>query len=213
MLAQFRWRSGRIIHAQLEPALECFRGTAILNYILRALGARVHCSATIESTQIFDWDLVELGRHAVLQERASISATHLHLSGIRFERVVVDALVGTGAHVTAGAHVLSPVAPLACATKQDSVSSASSDIESGLAAAGHARPQKNVHCPLLTWFAAESAVGLLSALSQLPTLLLATATLTAYGAPWPGDFTRGYVHAVEGSYYESPWRAAILCVM
>ena len=79
VLAHFRWRSGRIIHTQLEPALECFRGTAILNYILRALGARVHRSATIESTQIFDWDLVELGPHTVLQERASISAVHLHL--------------------------------------------------------------------------------------------------------------------------------------
>ena len=111
VLAQFRWRSGRIIHAQLEPALECFRGTAILTCILRALGARVHRSATIETTQIFDWDLVDLGPHSVLQEKASISAAHLHLSSIRFERVVVDALVGTGAHVSAGAHVLNPVAP------------------------------------------------------------------------------------------------------
>ena len=213
VLAQFRWRSGRIIHAQLEPAFEFFRGTAILNYILRALGARVHRSATIETTQIFDWDLVELGPHAVLQEKASISAAHLHVSDIRFERVVVDALVGTGAHVSAGARVLNPVAPLACASKQHSVSSATSDIESGLAAAAHARPQKNAHCTVLTWFAAESAVGLLSALSQFLMLLLATATLTVYGAPWPDNIARGYMDAVEGSYDESPWRAAVLCAI
>ena len=59
--------------AQLEPALECFRGTAILNYILRALGARVHRSATIESTQIFDWDLVR----ARASHRASGEGEHL----------------------------------------------------------------------------------------------------------------------------------------
>merc|ERR1740139_929479 len=73
--------------------------------------------------------------------------------------------------------------------------------------------KKYARCPLLTWFAAESAIGLLSAISQFLTLLLATATLTAYDAPWPEDFTRGYVHAAESSYYKSPWRAAILCVL
>jgi non-ribosomal peptide synthetase-like protein len=213
VLAQFRWRSGRIIHAQLEPALECFRGTSIMIYILRALGARVHSSATVETTQIFDWDLVELGPHALLQEKASVSATHLNQSEIRFERVVVDALVGTGAHISAGAHVSSPLGPLACATKQSSVSSRTSDMESGLAAAAHATPQKKATCPLLTWFAAESAVGLLSALSQLLTLVLAIATLVAFGDPWPEDITRGLVHAAESNYYESPWRAAILCTL
>jgi non-ribosomal peptide synthetase-like protein len=213
VLAHFRWRSGRIIHAQLEPALECFRGTSILTYILRALGTRVHRSATIETTQIFDWDLVELGPHAILQEKASISAAHLHLSDIRFERVVVDALVGTGAHASAGAHVFSPVAPLACASKQSSVSSRISDIESGHSATSQARPQKKGKCPLLTWFAAESAVGLLSALSQLLTLVFAIATLVAFGDPWPEGITRGLVHAAESNYYESPWRAAILCMI
>merc|ERR1740139_1601910 len=73
--------------------------------------------------------------------------------------------------------------------------------------------KKYARCPLLTWFAAESAIGLLSAISQFLTLLLATATLTAYDAPWPEDFTRGYVHTAESSYYKSPWRAAILCVL
>ena len=75
------------------------------------------------------------------------------------------------------------------------------------------RAQKKATCPLLTWFAAEPAVGLLSALSQLLTLALTIATLVAFGDPWPEDITRGLVHAAESNYYESPWRAAILCML
>eukprot|EP00964_Phaeocystis_antarctica_P000504 scaffold276_cov68-Phaeocystis_antarctica.AAC.1 len=67
------------------------------------------------SAGVCDWDLVILGPRAVLQEDATVSAAQLNPGGaIALQRVVIDALVETAAHIPAGVHISRAVPPLVC---------------------------------------------------------------------------------------------------
>src|SRR5262249_10219623 len=47
-------------------ALESLQGTPFLPWYLRRLGARIGRGAYIETTGLLEWDLVDIGEHAVL---------------------------------------------------------------------------------------------------------------------------------------------------
>ena len=51
-LVLLRWRIGRLIHKELHSTCELLRGTILLNYLLRALGASIHLAAVVETTGV-----------------------------------------------------------------------------------------------------------------------------------------------------------------
>ena len=123
------------------------------------------------SAGVSDWDLVVLGPGAVLQEDATVSAAQLNAGGaIALQRVVIDALVETGAHIPAGVHITRTVPPLMCDAPSKGTSlqcCAQNDNDEGCA--HHERR------PLLPWLVAMCARGLGAALCDAALFALALA--------------------------------------
>ena len=126
-----------------------------------------------------------LGSRAVLQEDVTVSAAQLNLGGvIALQRVVVDALVETGAHIPAGAHISRAVPPLTCDAPSKGTSlqcRAHDDDNEGCA--HHERR------PLLPWLVAMCARGLGAALCDAALLALALAMYLLLGLPTSGSLS------------------------
>ena len=131
------------------------------------------------SAGVSDWDLVVLGPGAVLQEDATVSAAQLNPGGvIALQRVVINALVKTGAHVPAGVHISRAVPPLTCDAPSKKVSVQCEEDDS---CAHHERR------PLLAWLMAMCARGLGAALCDAALLALALAAYLSLDLPTSGS--------------------------
>ena len=130
------------------PALRYFKGTCLMNVLLRALGARVGLGAVVETTEVMDWDLVTLTGNAILLEEASVSGGTAEADRMVLEPVRVNALVGVRAHVAPGSVIERPVAPFACSVAVHATPSTSP-------------PVKHVQQPLHIWLGAVTATGLI----------------------------------------------------
>ena len=62
----FRWRVGRLIGVELQSTFALLRGTVLLNHLLTTLGAAVDRDAVVYTTDVHDWDLVQLDARATL---------------------------------------------------------------------------------------------------------------------------------------------------
>ena len=126
-----------------------------------------------------------LGPRAVLQEDATVSAAQLNAGGaIALQRVVIDALVETGAHIPAGVHITQTVPPLMCDAPSKGTSlqcCAQNDDDEGCA--HHERR------PLLPWLVAMCARGLGAALCYAALFALALAMYLLLGLPTSGSLS------------------------
>ena len=126
-----------------------------------------------------------LGPRAVLQEDATVSAAQLNPGGaIALQRVVIDALVETGAHIPAGVHITQTVPPLMCDAPSKGTSlqcCAQNDDDEGCA--HHERR------PLLPWLVAMCARGLGAALCDAALFALALAMYLLLGLPTSGSLS------------------------
>ena len=120
-----------------------------------------------------------LGPRAVLQEDATVSAAQLNPGGvIALQRVAIDALVETGAHVPAGVHISRAVPPLMCDAPSKEMGVQCEEDES---CAHHERR------PLLAWLLAMCARGLGAALCDGALLALAFAAYLSLDLPMSGS--------------------------
>ena len=120
-----------------------------------------------------------LGPEAVLQEDATVSAAQLNPGGvIALQRVAIDALVETGAHVPAGVHISRAVPPLMCDAPSKEMGVQCEEDES---CAHHERR------PLLAWLLAMCARGLGAALCDGALLALAFAAYLSLDLPMSGS--------------------------
>ena len=120
-----------------------------------------------------------LGPGAVLEEDVTVSAAQLHPGGvIALQRVVIDALVQTGAHIPAGVHISRAVPPLMCDAPSKDMGVQSEEEEER---AHHERR------PLLAWLLAMCARGLGAALCDAALLALALAVYLCLGFPTSGS--------------------------
>ena len=123
-----------------------------------------------------------LGPGAVLQEDATVSAAQLNPGGfIALQPVVIDALVETGAHIPAGAHISLAVAPLTCDTPSKGT---------GVQCCAHGDDDGCSHHerrPLLPWLVAMCARGLGAVLCDAALLALALAMYLLLGLPTSGS--------------------------
>ena len=131
------------------------------------------------SAGVSDWDLVTLGPGAVLQEDATVSAAQLEPGGIiALQRVVIDALVETGAHIPAGVHISQAVPPLTCdAPSKETSMQCEEDDSCGF----HERR------PLLPWLLAMCARGVGTALCDAALLALVFEVYLCLGLPTSGS--------------------------
>ena len=120
-----------------------------------------------------------LGPRAVLHEDVTVSAAQLRCGNvIVLQRVVIDALVETGAHIPAGVHISQAVPPLACdapAKKTDL------QCEEDNGCADHERR------PLLPWLLAVFTRGVGAALCDAALLGFTLATYLCLGLPSSGN--------------------------
>ena len=120
-----------------------------------------------------------LGPRAVLHEDVTVSAAQLRCGNvIVLQRVVIDALVETGAHIPAGVHISQAVPPLACdapAKKPDL------QCEEDNGCADHERR------PLLPWLLAVFTRGVGAALCDAALLGFTLATYLCLGLPSSGN--------------------------
>ena len=131
------------------------------------------------SVGVSDWDLVVLGPRAVLKEDATVSAAQLNPGGIiALQRVVIDALVETGAHIPAGVHILQAVPPLMCDAPSKKLGVQCEEDES---CANHKQR------PLLAWLLAMCARGLGATLCDGALLALAFTAYLSLGLPTSGS--------------------------
>eukprot|EP00966_Prymnesium_polylepis_P031646 736196-Prymnesium_polylepis.1 len=167
-----RWRCGRLIHAFLVPVFQIIRSTYLMNLLLSALGAKVSGHAVIETVQVADWDMVQLGNNTILEEEASVSCAHLHPDGIAIQPVAIDALVGARAHVPAGSTVRRSVAPFQASTK------------------AHASRSPNdqrisiTSCPLGVWLLAFMHYSVLVSFAQSVPVVMAVCAFLGTGMPF-----------------------------
>jgi hypothetical protein len=180
VLPFFRWRCGRLIHKLMEPALEHLRGTVLLNVVFRALGAKIESGVLIDSTRIYDWDLVQIWSHGSLADQASVSCAHIsQVHGFLLRGVIVDAPVGARAHVSAGTTVVNALAPLEC-----------SSTSSGTADSSEHSHVKRV--PLLVAVAAFFMHGFITAVAVSSSVAITFGTLMVVAGPY---------HRVESFVY------------
>ena len=160
------------------------------NSVTAHLSRLIHCPNSFNSHRLLsagvsDWDLVALGPRAVLQEEVTVSAAQLDPGGvIALQRVVVDALVETGAHIPAGAHISQAVAPLTCdaPSKGTRLQCCAHDDDDEGCAHHEGRP-------LLPWLVAMCARGLGAALCDAALLALALAMYLFLGLPTLGSLS------------------------
>jgi non-ribosomal peptide synthetase-like protein len=221
-LAIFRWRCGRVIHMQLVPVFEILRGTKMLNALLRLLGARVDWHAVVETTQVHDWDLVHLGRHAILEEDASVSAARLQTDCVVLEQVAINALVAIRAHVPAGCAVDSNVAANTCATPDKAVTINDAQVASRSTAADSVEvivesPPASVdlaveeaeattavlrapHRGLLQWCVAISCVGAVECIADVASRVIGLCVFQSLqGEALPSDLMQWIVNVRTGA--------------
>ena len=120
-----------------------------------------------------------LGPRAVLKEDATVSSAQLNPGGvIALQRVVIDALVETGAHIPAGAHISRAVPPLMCDAPSNVMGVQCEEDES---CAHH------MQRPLLAWLVAMCARGLGAALCNGALLALTLTVYLCLGLPTSGS--------------------------
>jgi len=120
-----------------------------------------------------------LGPRAVLKEDATVSAAQLNPGGvIALQRVVIDALVETAAHIPAGAHISRAVPPLICDAPSKEMGVQCEEDES---CAHHERR------PLRLWLVAMCARGFGVALCNGALLALTLAVYLCLGLPTSGS--------------------------
>lgn len=120
-----------------------------------------------------------LGPGAVLEEDVTVSAAQLHPGGvIALQRVVIDALVQTGAHIPAGVHISRAVPPLMCDAPSKDMGVQCEEEE------GRAHHERR---PLLAWLLAMCTRGLGAALCDAALLALALAVYLSLGLPTSGS--------------------------
>ena len=114
----------------------------------------------------------------MLQETVTVSAAQLNPGGvIALQRVVIDALVETSAHIPAGGHISRTVPPLTCDAPSKEMSVHYEEDES---CAHHEQR------PLLAWLLAMCARGLGGAFCDGALLALAFTTYVSLGLPTSG---------------------------
>ena len=165
----FRWRLGRLIGVELQSTFALLRGTVLLNHLLTALGAAVDRDAAVYTTDVHDWDLVQLDARATLLEESSVSGARLHPDRLVLHRAIVDALIESKAHVDAGSTVTEPLHRLQCSSAVACKGSQPREAE----LAGQAQ-----RLPLCNWLAAVLGTGVCFALAELLTLLLLLGALS-----------------------------------
>ena len=163
-----RYRIGRLIHRHMvSPILQLIRGTVMANHILRALGAKVDARAIIDTVGVYDWDLLELGPHALCEDDSVLSGAHVQSDGMLLCDVYVDAPVRAKGIVTAGSRVLHTVEHFTASTE------------------AHALPRDRPpehgakHTSSVRCVAAITIYGLLLGLASASTLLIGMATYFA----------------------------------
>ena len=120
-----------------------------------------------------------LGPRAVLKEDATVSAAQLNPGGIiALQRVVIDALVETAAHIPAGAHISRAVPPLICDAPSKEVGVQCEEDE------GCAHHERR---PLRLWLVAMCARGFGVALCDGALLALTLAVYLCLGLPTSGS--------------------------
>jgi len=165
----FRWRLGRLIGVELQSTFALLRGTVLLNHLLMALGAAVDRDAAVYTTDVHDWDLVQLDARATLLEESSVSGARLYPDRLALHRVIVDDLVECKAHVNAGSSVKEPLHRLQCSSAASSKDPQPRKAE----LVGQAQ-----RLPLCNWLAAVLATGVCFALANMLTLVLLLGVLS-----------------------------------
>ena len=129
---------------------------------------------------VSDWDLVVLGPRSVLHEDVTVSAAQLRCGNvIVLQRVVIDALVETGAHIPAGVHISQAVPPLVCDAPTRETNCEEREEEKGYA--------DYERRPLLPWLLAVFTRGVGAALCDAILLGFALATYLCLGLPTSGN--------------------------
>jgi acyl-CoA synthetase (AMP-forming)/AMP-acid ligase II/acetyltransferase-like isoleucine patch superfamily enzyme len=96
----FRWRIGRQIHLLMKPSLDYFIGCpGGMTVILCALGTRVQHGCHIDTTNIYDWDLISLSHSSNLLRGATVSAANFNVKGsFELREVQINGTIGPKAH-------------------------------------------------------------------------------------------------------------------
>ena len=115
----------------------------------------------------------------MLQETVTVSAAQLNPGGaIALQRVVIDALVETAAHIPAGVHISRAVPPLVCDAPSKEMGVQCEEDE------GYAHHERR---PLMLWLVAMCARGLGIALCDGASLALTLAVYLCLGLPTSGS--------------------------
>eukprot|EP00300_Choanocystis_sp_HF-7_P021013 c20718_g1_i1.p1 GENE.c20718_g1_i1~~c20718_g1_i1.p1 ORF type:complete len:781 (+),score=136.06 c20718_g1_i1:69-2345(+) len=99
----FRWYVVMFVWSVVTEKAPWIAGTPLLNLVLNLLGASVHYTAFLDSTYIYDWDLVRIAPFATTQQCATICPHVINSSAGGYLRVC---MLGYGAMLQTNGLVL-----------------------------------------------------------------------------------------------------------